>query len=111
MSTGTDTLHGGHGPRGAPVESATEAPVDGENRSQHTHYSPTHWSYYSFLIILARLDATVAMGWPTAHKKASPMEPTVRPSNGVGWAQIGHALNTISLERLGDGCTGATWCQ
>ena len=36
VSTGTDTLHGGHGPRGAPVESATEAPVDGENRSQHS---------------------------------------------------------------------------
>ena len=104
---------GRHGPREAPVESTTEAPVTVKT-GPSTHHSPTHWSYCSSMIILARPDATVAMGWPTAHKKTShgpPMEPTVRPSNGVGWAQIGHTLNTISLERLGDGCTGATWCQ
>ena len=76
-------------PRGAPVESATEAPVDDENRSQHSNYSPTHWSYCSFLIILARPDATVAMGWLIAHKKTPPMEPTVRPSNGVGFSRLG----------------------
>ena len=35
VSAGTDTLNGGHGPRGAPVESATEAPINGKNRSQH----------------------------------------------------------------------------
>ena len=28
----------------------------------NTHYSPTHWPYCSSMIILARLDATVAMG-------------------------------------------------
>ena len=44
------------------------------------------------MIILARPDATVAMGWPIAHEKTShgsPTEPTGRPVQRPvgGWAE------------------------
>ena len=84
------------------------------NTGPNTHHSPTHWLYCFSMIILARPGATVAMDWSTVHDKTShgpPTEPTVRPSNGVGWARIGRTLNTISPERLRDGCAAATGCQ
>jgi hypothetical protein len=112
----TDTLRGPrrHGPGEAPVESAAEVSMNGKNGFQ-----PSLQPNPLALLLLhdhtsAMPDATVAMEQPTVHEKTShgpPTEPTGRPSNGVGWAPIGRTSNTISLERLRDGCTGSAGCQ
>ena len=90
LSGCSDPLCGRHGPRGAHPSSRPLRRRSTIKTGPGPHYSPTHWACCSYTTILARLDATVAMGQPTVHRKTShipPTEPTYgnsgRPSNGV----------------------------
>ena len=49
-----------HGLREGPVESAAEAPINDKSGTQHSLNS-NYWSCCSYMIILARPDATGAM--------------------------------------------------
>ena len=55
------------GPHGTDRPTEARLTRDGESRSQRSlQPSPAHWLYCSSTIILARHNATIAMGWPRA---------------------------------------------